>query len=82
MVFSNIIGFFGSWNYEYSIYESFEGADAVVILTEWEEYKNLDWKKISLKMRKPAWVFDTRLIINKQKVILSGLNFWGLGDGT
>ena len=73
---------FGSWNYETSIYESINGADAILILTEWEEYKNLNWNKISKLMRRPAWVFDTRLIINKKEVISSGINFWGLGDGT
>ena len=78
----NSISDLGIWKYEESIHKSFQGSDAVVILTEWEEYKNLDWQEISLKMRKPAWVFDTRLIINKEKVLLSGLNFWGLGDGT
>jgi len=32
-------------------------------------------------MRSPGYVFDTRLIINKQKVIDSGLNLWRVGDG-
>ena len=78
----NTIPEFGCWTYEQSIIKSIQGSDAVVVLTEWEEYKNLNWQKISLNMRKPAWVFDTRLIINKEEVISSGLNFWGLGDGT
>ena len=32
-------------------------------------------------MRKPAWVFDTRNIVDKKKVISAGINYWGLGDG-
>ena len=78
----NTIPEFGCWTFEQSIIKSIQGSDAVVILTEWEEYKNLNWQKISLNMRKPAWVFDTRLILDKEQVISSGLNFWGLGDGT
>ena len=30
-----------------NIYSCSEGADAVVILTEWEEYSLIDWKEIS-----------------------------------
>ena len=32
-------------------------------------------------MRKPAWVFDSRSIIDPKKVINSGLKFWRVGDG-
>ena len=31
-------------------------ADAILVLTEWEEFKDLDWKNIFEVMRKPAWV--------------------------
>ena len=32
-------------------------------------------------MRSTGWVFDTRLIVDEEKVINSGLNFWRLVDG-
>ena len=60
----------------------FDQADAVIILTEWDIYSKLNWENISKRMRSPAWVFDSRLVIDKQKVINSGLNLWSLGDGT
>ena len=60
----------------------FDQADAVIILTEWDIYSKLNWENISKRMRSPAWVFDSRLVIDKQKVIDSGLNLWRLGDGT
>ena len=71
----------GSWDFSSKIDNIFINADAVLILTEWKEYMNINWEKAYIKMRKPAWVFDSRSIIEPKKVINSGLNFWRLGDG-
>ncbi len=60
----------------------FDQVDAVIVLTEWDIYSGLNWEDISKKMRSPGWVFDSRLIIDKQRVIDSGLNLWRVGDGT
>ena len=68
-------------NFSKQIYKTFEDADATVLLTDWDDYKNLNWEKISILMRKPAWVFDTRLILDKSLIKEVGLNFWGLGLG-
>ena len=68
--------------FEENIYNCSEGADAIVVLTEWEEYSLIDWKDISKRMRKPSWVFDSRSIISQQEVIKANLNFWRIGDGT
>ena len=70
------------WTFHKDIYESAEDVDAVVVLTEWGEYKNIDWESISKLMRKPAWVFDARSILNATKVSNAGLNFWRLGKGS
>ena len=45
--------------------KAFENADAVIILTEWEIYKEIDWNEVAIKMRKPGWVFDSRSITEK-----------------
>ena len=56
-----------------------KGADAVIVLTEWGEFKNLDWKNIFNVMRKPAWVFDARICMD-QKILKSiGFKVWTLG---
>ena len=60
----------------------FDCLDAVIVLTEWDIYNEIDWGKASKKMRSPGWVFDTRLIVDKEKVIDSGLSFWRVGVGT
>ena len=69
------------WEFHNNIELAAEGADAIVILTAWDEYSEIDWNKISQKMRKPSWVFDARSIVNPNDVIKSGLNFWRVGDG-
>ena len=71
----------GSWSSAENIDAAFKNADAVVILTEWKEYSQINWVKLSKTMRKPAWVFDARSIVNTKKVIESGLNLWRVGDG-
>ncbi len=72
----------GEWNYTKDIYKASEGADAIIILTEWNEYAEINWKLLSKIMRKPSWVFDYRSIVNPNQVIDSGLNLWRIGDGS
>ena len=67
--------------YEKNISKAIDNADAVLIMTEWDEYKKLDWKNLQNKMRKPSWVFDTRSIISESKIKETNLNFWQLGNG-
>ena len=59
--------------------EAAEGADAIVVLTEWEEFKYLDWEKIFDVMRKPAWIFDSRVFLNKEALKTIGFKVWTLG---
>ncbi|RCI05920.1 UDP-glucose 6-dehydrogenase 1, partial [Rhizopus stolonifer] len=42
------------------------GADAVVLVTEWDEFKSdvLDYKQIYENMNKPAFLFDGRLLVD------------------
>ena len=64
-----------------SIYGAFEDSDAVLILTEWNVYKQIDWLKASKLMRRPAWLFDARSIINPKSLEGIPINFWRIGDG-
>ncbi len=70
----------GQWRFS-ETYDVFDNAHAAVILTEWEDYKNIDWLVESKKMVRPAWIFDSRSIVNPQEVTNAGLNLWRLGDG-
>ena len=71
----------GQWRFSKSI-DIFDDAHAILVLTEWEEYKHIQWQKLVKKMVKPSWVFDSRSIVNAEEVIKSGINFWRLGDGS
>ncbi len=71
----------GKWCFEKDIYNAFENADAVIVLTEWHEYALIDWKLASQRIRRPGWVFDSRSILVKEDVINNNLNFWRVGDG-
>ena len=62
-----------------TIQDSTLEADAIVILTEWQIFYELEWPEISKKMRKPSWVFDTRGIINVEKLKKLGINVWRVG---
>ena len=77
--FENDIETEKSWSFHENVYDTFKDASAIIVLTEWEEYKNIDWLKVIEKMIKPTWVFDTRSILNKQKIKDLGLNYWGIG---
>ena len=69
----------GSWSYATSISEAIKSSDAIVIITEWEEFKYLNWKEIKSKMRNPSWIFDTRSIINISEAEKYGLKVWSVG---
>jgi UDP-N-acetyl-D-mannosaminuronate dehydrogenase len=39
-------------------------AEAIVIATEWKEFRQIAWEKVYEQMNKPAFVFDGRMIID------------------
>ena len=55
-------------------------SDAIVILTEWEEFKNINWSQVYKYMRKPAWIFDSRSFLDNKNLRSLGFNLWTLGS--
>merc|ERR1719454_1363898 len=53
---------------EDDVYVACAGAHAICILTEWDVYKTLDYKKIYDSMQKPAFIFDGRNIADIPKL--------------
>ena len=51
----------------------------IAIMTEWDEFKNYDWSKIYLLIKKPAFIFDGRNILDIDKIKKLGFNYIGLG---
>jgi UDPglucose 6-dehydrogenase len=60
-------------------YEAAEQADAIIILTEWDEFKTLDYARIYAGMRKPAFLFDGRNIIDIQAMKRIGYDVHAIG---
>ncbi len=66
-------------SYELDEYKAVEGADAVVVMTDWRHYPTLDWQKIFDLMRKPALVFDTRNCLDGAKLKEIGFKVLNIG---
>ena len=60
-------------------YKAVEGAHAVAILTEWDEFKTYNWKKIYQMMKKPAFIFDGRNILDKDHLEEIGFTYNSIG---
>jgi UDPglucose 6-dehydrogenase len=62
-----------------SAYEAAQGAHAIAIVTEWDEFKKLDYAKILGAMQKPAFLFDGRNIVDLAKLRELGFRAHGIG---
>ena len=69
------------WTYSKNLEEIYNNADALIILTEWDQYRSINWDLVGKKMRSPSWVFDTRKILKKEKIKNCDFNFWQVGLG-
>ena len=61
-------------------YDALSGAHAVAVLTEWDEFKNYDWAKIKEEMKKPAFVFDGRKILDRNQLNGLGFDYYAIGE--
>ena len=73
---------YGSWEIASSVFDAANGSDALILLTEWDEFFNIDWYKLIKMMRKPAWVFDTRSCIDYKSARKAGFNVWTIGNAS
>lgn len=64
--------------YFMSPYTCMRGADVLVILTDWPEFKKLNLNKIKNLLGKPN-IIDARNILEPEKVKEKGLNYMGIG---
>ena len=71
----------GVWQRVESPVEAVSQADAVLILTEWASFAQLDWADLAPRMRKPAWLFDSRSIADLSTARAAGLQVWRVGCG-
>lgn len=60
-------------------YEACKDAHAIAVLTEWDEFKEYDWVKIYENMKKPAFVFDGRSLLDTNKLSDIGFKVYTIG---
>ena len=61
-------------------YEACQDAHGIAILTEWDEFKDYDWKRIKDNMKKPAFVFDGRKLLDRKKLEDLGFVYYAIGE--
>jgi len=57
-----------------------EGADAVVLITEWNEFRSLDLGRLKGQMKSPVFV-DLRNVYRKDEVVRHGFTYVSVGRG-
>lgn len=60
-------------------YEACQGAHAIAVLTEWDEFTTYDWQQIYDGMQKPAFLFDGRNLLNRTALEAIGFVYQGIG---
>jgi UDPglucose 6-dehydrogenase len=59
-------------------YHTAEGADCLVIMTEWNQFRNLDWEQLGQTMRERV-VVDLRNVYNPSRVRKAGFQYFSVG---
>ena len=60
-------------------FENISDYNTITIMTEWDEFKDFDWEMIYNKVKKPAYIFDGRNILNIEKIKMIGFKYEGIG---
>lgn len=60
-------------------YKAAEGSHAIALLTEWDIYRDLDYKVMLETMEKPAFIFDGRNILDHKYLFDLGFNVFAIG---
>ena len=66
--------------YVENLYDVANDADAMVIITEWNEFRYLDWGEIKKRLRSPV-VFDLRNIYDPYRMRVKGFDYYCVGRG-
>jgi UDPglucose 6-dehydrogenase len=61
-----------------SVEQAVEGADAVILVTEWPEFAELDWKSLAGRMSQPV-VIDGRNFLDPERIREAGFAYEGIG---
>jgi UDPglucose 6-dehydrogenase len=61
-------------------YAAIAGAHAIVILTEWDEFRSLDYARALATMARPAYVFDGRRVVDAPRLEAMGFRVYVIGQ--
>jgi UDPglucose 6-dehydrogenase len=59
-------------------YEALKGADALAVVTEWNEFRTPDFQKMKQLMKRPV-IFDGRNVYNQDELRKLGFTYYGIG---
>jgi UDPglucose 6-dehydrogenase len=76
---ADLAGDKGKISYIENPYQAADNCHALVIMTDWNLYRKLDYGKIYQSMVKPAFIFDGRNIVDQQKCFEIGFNVFQIG---
>jgi UDPglucose 6-dehydrogenase len=65
-------------NYCADPYEAADGADAILILTEWDEFRDIDWKRLARQVEHPL-IVDGRNMLSPEEVTRQGFHYLSIG---
>ncbi|MCX8178863.1 MAG: UDP-glucose/GDP-mannose dehydrogenase family protein [Candidatus Aenigmarchaeota archaeon] len=68
-IFSNV-------NFAKNMYQASENSDALIILTEWDDFKKINWPKLKMNQK---IIFDGRNVLNPQEARQNGFEYYGIG---
>jgi UDPglucose 6-dehydrogenase len=66
-------------SFERDPYAAASGAHAIALLTDWQEYRELDYERIYAGMERPAFLFDGRNHLDPEKLYQIGFNVYSIG---
>jgi UDPglucose 6-dehydrogenase len=61
-------------------YQALDGAHAIAVLTEWDEFKTYNWAQIKEGMKKPSFVFDGRKLLDRPQLESLGFKYYAIGE--
>ncbi len=61
-------------------YTAVKGTDAVIVLTDWPEFKTLDFDRIKASMKKPVLI-DGKNMLDGEELTRKGFQYYGIGRG-
>ncbi len=67
-------------SFGHDVYSTVKGADCLIVLTEWEEFRQIDFKRLRKIMRQPM-IFDGRNLYKNDNLMDMGFEYYGIGRG-